>query len=134
MANLFLSHIILLNCPVRFITIRQGGEMEVLMEHDMRSVSRERINENYLRRMLRDDARYAAHNQARTSRGACATERGVLACEMMGDGYNEVGNKKPLAMVYAEKQRFGDLYDKKSALQRGTLFKELDFPFLGYKE
>jgi hypothetical protein len=53
---------------------------------------------------------------------------------MMGDGYNEVGNNRPLAMVYAEKQRFGDLYDKKSALQRGTLFKELDFPFLGYKE
>lgn len=108
--------------------------MEVLMEHDMRNVSRERINENYLRRILRDDARYAAQNQARTSRGTCAAGRSVPACEMMGDGNGALGGKMPLAMVYAEKQRFGDLYDQKSALKRGTLFKELDFPFLGYKD
>ena len=37
----------------------------------------------------------------------------------------------PLGMVYAPLQSFRDLYDRESALQHGTLFRELDLPFLG---
>lgn len=37
------------------------------------------------------------------------------------DGY-------PLAMVYAPCQPFRNLYDLETALERGTLFSELDFP------
>ena len=34
----------------------------------------------------------------------------------------------PLAMVYAPCQGFRDLYDPETALERGTLFSELDLP------
>ncbi len=37
----------------------------------------------------------------------------------------------PLAMVYAPCQMWRDLYEPALALERGTLFKELDLPFLG---
>ncbi len=37
----------------------------------------------------------------------------------------------PLAMVYSPLQVWGELYDKETALCRGTLFKELDLPFVG---
>lgn len=39
----------------------------------------------------------------------------------------------PLAIAYVPMQRFRDLYDNTSALNRGTLFKELDKPFDGRK-
>lgn len=35
----------------------------------------------------------------------------------------------PLAMVYAPRQRFRELYAPEEALMAGTLFKELDYPF-----
>ena len=37
----------------------------------------------------------------------------------------------PLASVYAPTQIFRDLYGREEALAHGTLFRELDFPFLG---
>ena len=37
----------------------------------------------------------------------------------------------PLASVYAPLQHFHKLYDKDMALQKGTLFAELDLPFMG---
>ena len=40
------------------------------------------------------------------------------------DGY-------PLASVYAPIQNFDDLYDTETALARGTVFAELDLPFMG---
>lgn len=39
-----------------------------------------------------------------------------------------------LAMVYSPKQRWGETYDVNVALERGTLFPELDLPFLAYLE
>ena len=36
-----------------------------------------------------------------------------------------------LAMVYAPKQIFKDLYEPNEALERGTLFRALDLPFHG---
>ena len=38
---------------------------------------------------------------------------------------------RPLAMVYAPKQCWQSLYDNEVGHERGTIFKELDFPFLG---
>ena len=38
---------------------------------------------------------------------------------------------RPLASVYAPVQAWRELYDEETALCRGTLFKELEFPFLG---
>ncbi len=37
----------------------------------------------------------------------------------------------PLASVYAPLQEWRDAYDEEQALSRGTLFRELDKPFLG---
>ena len=40
----------------------------------------------------------------------------------------------PLAMAYVPMQRFRQLYEPKEALENGTLFRELNLPFLGYKK
>ena len=37
----------------------------------------------------------------------------------------------PLASVYAPLQSFGNLYDLDMALKQGTVFTELDLPFMG---
>lgn len=41
--------------------------------------------------------------------------------------------KISLAMSYVPNQPFRNLYDEPTALSRGTLFKSLDFPFVGAK-
>lgn len=40
----------------------------------------------------------------------------------------------PLAMAYVPYQTWGNTYSENVALERGTIFKELDLPFLGKKE
>ena len=42
---------------------------------------------------------------------------------------NTVENPTMIAMVYAPKQSFRELYEPMKALLRGTLFAELDKPF-----
>ena len=37
----------------------------------------------------------------------------------------------PLGMVYAPLQEFRHLYDRDKALRQGTIFRELDLPFMG---
>ena len=37
----------------------------------------------------------------------------------------------PLASVYCPLQEFKDIYDLDAALNNGTIFKELDLPFMG---
>jgi len=37
----------------------------------------------------------------------------------------------PIAMVYTPEQEFENLYEADAALTRGTIFKQLDLPFLG---
>lgn len=37
----------------------------------------------------------------------------------------------PLASVYAPLQEFADLYDPLTALKKGTLFSQLELPFMG---
>ena len=39
----------------------------------------------------------------------------------------------PLAMAYVPKQYWRKLYDQDRAMKAGTLFEELDLPFLGVK-
>ena len=38
---------------------------------------------------------------------------------------------RPLAMVYSPEQEWRDLYESEMGHERGTIFKELDFPFFG---
>ena len=39
-----------------------------------------------------------------------------------------------VAMAYVPWQEWGELYDEEKALARGTLFPDLDKPFLGRKQ
>ncbi len=65
---------------------------------------------------------------------------GECACEHSdgcgtGAGEHSWGLKGyPHAMVYSVLQDFDELYELEAALERGTLFKKLDLPFLGYSE
>lgn len=57
-------------------------------------------------------------------------------CSSMGCGSGTAAARwgikdHPLAMVYAPLQEWRSLYDLDTALSRGTLFAELDLPFLG---
>ena len=40
-------------------------------------------------------------------------------------------NNMPLAMAYVPMQKWRKLYEPEVALERGTLFQELDLPFIG---
>ena len=100
------------------------------MENDPTRLSRERINENYLRQMLRDNTNSCARREP------WANQKGPVShtapsCEMRGEGGCLAG--RSLAMVYSPIQAFCELYDVKNAICRGTIFKELDKPFLCYK-
>ena len=53
---------------------------------------------------------------------------------MNNENYSEIPrfpNKTPLAMAYVPFQQWEELYDADKALNRGTLFPELDLPFEG---
>lgn len=54
---------------------------------------------------------------------------GILPPEDTGTGNGGTG--RPLAMVYSPVQEWQALYDNETGLAKGTIFKELDFPFLG---
>lgn len=78
------------------------------------TVRRDGADEDYLRRMLD---------------GGCAQGDDAVG--------ESVPNRKtwglrdyPLAMVYSPIQEWRELYDNETGLTRGTIFKELDLPFL----
>ena len=52
---------------------------------------------------------------------------------MNGEGGCTVFTNQPisLAMAYVAMQQWQDLYDPDLALERGTIFSQLDMPFLG---
>ena len=61
-----------------------------------------------------------------------------LLLRLMGDGSARPNagaacphGARPLAMVYAPLQEWRELYDNEVGFSHGTIFKELDFPFLG---
>ena len=72
--------------------------------------------------MYNDD--YAA--RARMRRPACSCCDASAAPERQTWGLSGY----PLASVYAPLQSFSELYDLKTALDRGTIFRELDLPFV----
>ena len=94
------------------------------------------IDESVLRMMFDDDADVPV--PGRTSRRTGAT-RGA-AEQSAGRGRGSEGaagaafgapdlSGAPLAMVYAPRQRFDNLYDPEEGLEAGTIFRDLDFPF-----
>ena len=47
------------------------------------------------------------------------------------DAGTQVPAARPLAMVYSPVQEWRELYDNETGHARGTIFGELEFPFLG---
>lgn len=61
----------------------------------------------------------------------CAPSCPIRPATDSNDGCGQRGwglYEYPLAMVYAPRQAFRCLYDPETALQKGTLFSELDLP------
>lgn len=96
---------------------------------------RERVSEALRQRMLEE--------QNSSHLGCDRDDRGGSCCER-GEGYSlpdahygsHSGRKSwglddyPLASVFAPLQCWRNLYDAETGLSRGTIFKELDLPFL----
>ena len=53
--------------------------------------------------------------------------------EGTGNGSCEFDATKPIAMAYVPWQSFTAVYEPEVALERGTIFKQLDLPYLGKK-
>lgn len=69
-------------------------------------------------------------NNYTPSQNGCGCKGEIYGCGVM-KGHTFGVSDYPLAMVYSPLQVFESLYDKETALCRGTIFKELDLPFCG---
>ena len=93
----------------------------------------------------RDRAAEDLLKQMIESHGVCGHENG---CSQSDDSYGNLRHGEampryedahsswgldgyPLAMVYSTIQKWRNIYDIETALVRGTIFEELDLPFLG---
>ena len=76
-----------------------------------------KINDQLLCRMLGEDG------------GVSPVCNVPLGCDGTKDGWGLSG--VPLAMVYAPIQAFENIYTEGEALMAGTIFKDLDLPFMG---
>lgn len=82
---------------------------------------KDRISDEMLRRMLSACEHVPCDE--------CSQEReSESPCRMGRESRESV---RPLASVYAPIQEFRELYDQEKAFRHGTMFAELDFPFLG---
>lgn len=67
-------------------------------------------------------------NRSYSGRNAANTE---CSCS---DGYSEIcKDDYPIGMTYVPWQQWRNIYEPDKALQRGTIFEELDKPFLGMR-
>ena len=86
---------------------------------------RERINDELLRRAVDDASPLPRANNARPN---CMGEESSYSPMPQRSTWGL--ENYPLASVYAPMQIWRNLYDPETALERGTLFKELDLPFV----
>lgn len=94
-------------------------------ENDNRT-PRERVDDSILRRMLNGEG----VEPPRCGSG-CARESvgGGLPCNPGAAAESRRLMNFPLGMVYSPIQEWRDAYDVHTALERGTLFRELDKPW-----
>ena len=84
-------------------------------------ISHDRIGDDVLHRMLdSNDQRLSLDLPPVSQESASCLPNG-------GFGLRDY----PVGMVYAPLQEFRNLYDLDSALRQGTIFRELDLPFMG---
>jgi hypothetical protein len=56
-----------------------------------------------------------------------------LKAQEMANNLDRDRDKKSLAMAYVPMQKFRDLYSAEEGFPKGTIFKELDKPFEGWR-
>ncbi len=84
---------------------------------------RDRITDNMLRRML-DGTSESSGDRYSPNVGTTPHANKPARTTWGLENY-------PLASVYAPLQVFRNLYDRDTALMKGTIFTELDLPFMG---
>ena len=84
---------------------------------------RERINDELLRRSVEDSPSVPRTNTRLNCRGEENHSQFPARATWGLENY-------PLASVYSPIQQWRNLYEPEAALERGTLFKELDLPFV----
>ena len=87
---------------------------------------RDRIGDDLLRKMLSDSERGAEQIPSVQEEPSCQSPRRDPAPE-----HDRSLQGYPLASVFSPLQSFRQLYDRPTALRNGTLFEELNLPFLG---
>lgn len=101
---------------------------------------RERINDNLLRQLLgeSDEGSENMNSGRNTNRNIPHTHEQEPNCRQNMPRAEQMNKMRktwgltdyPLAIVYAPLQEWRKLYDNETALSRGTIFEELDLPFL----
>ena len=90
---------------------------------------RDRISEDMLKRILQRDNDAVSSNRCSENSCRIPRDRHERSNSNMRSGKGLEGH--PLASVYSPIQQFRKLYDTETALNKGTLFSELDLPFMG---
>ena len=91
---------------------------------------RDRISDEMLSRILGgSDTPLSQRDSVNRGDLPLRNENGMGGCGMGGDTWGLENH--PLASVYAPLQIFRNLYDRDTALMKGTIFTELDLPFMG---
>ncbi len=90
--------------------------------------TRDRINEELAQRDITGSQSLPHSNSRINCRGEESAQR-MTAPQAAQRGTWGLENH-PLASVYSPIQHWRELYEPDEALERGTLFKELDLPFL----
>lgn len=88
--------------------------------------------DNYRRPMYPQGSRNMGYNQNQQC-GCGVTpvlEAVKSGCDTMSS-MDRCLDKLPLAMSYVPMQKWRNIYDTATALKAGTIFQELDLPFLG---
>ena len=94
-------------------------------ENDNRT-PRERVDDSFLRRMLGNPGEPT--RPVTDGRGGCASGDGH-PCNPSASADTRRLVNFPLGMVYSPVQEWRNAYDVDTALERGTLFRELDMPW-----
>lgn len=87
---------------------------------------RDRISDDMLRRMLNGSGARLSETPAPERTPPCSNEGNSCIAG------NTWGLKNhPLASVFAPLQEFRNVYDRDTAMKHGTIFAELNLPFMG---
>lgn len=102
-----------------------------MYKDDAPSAPRNQISDDMLRRLL-NETESSPKRCPSSEKSACSPASSLRHNAAEPDCRTTWGlNDYPLASVYAPLQSFRNLYDCNTAFHRGTVFTELDLPFMG---